>query len=250
MATYQLGTYLENFLESVAGLPQDLRRNFALMADLDSRSQEATEKIKRLQTNYLNGIRRMHREGRKEPPEATLDEIRTLYKTCLEFSDEKIALAVQTYRIIDKYIQRLDGDLKKFEAELSEAQQAQLKAGLEASGQFPTPDDSKKSRKRKQMSGSLNVDEIEVAKNDKKGKGVGGRTKEKLRPHSVDLDMPVDPNEPTYCICRRVSFGNMVGCDNPDCPIEWFHFECVGLTASPKGKWLCSECLEAKKKRS
>ena len=63
MATYQLGTYLENFLESVAGLPQDLRRNFALMADLDSRAQEATEKIKRLQNNYMNGMRRMHREG-------------------------------------------------------------------------------------------------------------------------------------------------------------------------------------------
>lgn len=32
----------------------------------------------------------------------------------------------------------------------------------------------------------------------------------------VDLDMPIDPNEPTYCICHRVSFGEMVGCDNPE----------------------------------
>jgi len=23
-------------------------------------------------------------------------------------------------------------------------------------------------------------------------------------------DMPIDPNEPTYCICKRVSFGEMV----------------------------------------
>ena len=119
----------------------------------------------------------------------------------MEFSDEKIALAVQTYRIIDKYIQRLDGDLKKFEAELSESQQAQLKAGLEASGQFNS-EETKKSRKRKQMSSStLELDDGR----DKKGKGVG-RTKEKPRPHAVDLDMPVDPNEPTYCFCRRVLF--------------------------------------------
>lgn len=41
-----------------------------------------------------------------------------------------------------------------------------------------------------------------------------------------------DPNEPVYCNCRQISFGEMVGCDNPECPIEWFHFECVGLTAS------------------
>ncbi len=30
------------------------------------------------------------------------------------------------------------------------------------------------------------------------------------------LDMPVDPNEPTYCLCHQVSFGEMIGCDNAD----------------------------------
>ena len=64
----------------------------------------------------------------------------------------------------------------------------------------------------------------------------------------ADADMPIHPDEPTYCICNRVSFGEMIGCDNPDCPIEWFHFECVGLTASPKGKkWYCPICTEAAK---
>lgn len=24
----------------------------------------------------------------------------------------------------------------------------------------------------------------------------------------------------------------MIGCENEDCPIEWFHFECVGLHPS------------------
>ena len=43
-------------------------------------------------------------------------------------------------------------------------------------------------------------------------------------------DAPIDPNEPVYCICQRVAFGGMVGCDNDDCELEWFHFPCVGLT--------------------
>ena len=30
------------------------------------------------------------------------------------------------------------------------------------------------------------------------------------------LDMPVDPNEPTYCLCHQVSYGEMIGCDNAD----------------------------------
>ncbi|KAN0014942.1 hypothetical protein ACTFIU_001263 [Dictyostelium citrinum] len=58
-----------------------------------------------------------------------------------------------------------------------------------------------------------------------------------------DLDLAIDPNEPTYCFCNRVSFGEMVGCENPDCKIEWFHFECVGLTSTPKGKWYCPDHL-------
>ncbi|XP_025721168.1 uncharacterized protein [Callorhinus ursinus] len=59
-----------------------------------------------------------------------------------------------------------------------------------------------------------------------------------LSVHPSDvLDMPVDPNEPTYCLCHQVSYGEMIGCDNPDCPIEWFHFACVDLTTKPKGKW-------------
>lgn len=57
----------------------------------------------------------------------------------------------------------------------------------------------------------------------------------------------LDPTEPVYCYCRRVSFGEMVACDNPDCPVEWFHFGCVGITQHPKGKWYCRDCEELRK---
>jgi len=52
----------------------------------------------------------------------------------------------------------------------------------------------------------------------------------------------VDPNEPLYCICQRISYGHMVGCDNEDCKNEWFHLECVGLLVNPVGTWLCPDC--------
>ena len=53
-----------------------------------------------------------------------------------------------------------------------------------------------------------------------------------------------NPNEPIYCICKRVSYGEMIGCDNENCSIEWFHFECVNVvTKPPKGKWYCPHCL-------
>ena len=63
------------------------------------------------------------------------------------------------------------------------------------------------------------------------------------------LDMPVDPNEPVYCLCHQVSYGEMIGCDNQDCPIEWFHFGCMDLTTKPKGKWYCPKCAPSFKKK-
>lgn len=68
----------------------------------------------------------------------------------------------------------------------------------------------------------------------------------------IDSDNPewtYDPNEPRYCICNQISYGEMVACDNSDCPVEWFHYPCVGVTASPKGKWYCPQCTSSMKRR-
>lgn len=47
-----------------------------------------------------------------------------------------------------------------------------------------------------------------------------------------------------YCFCQRISFGEMVGCENDKCPNEWFHLPCVGLKEAPKDQdvWYCPEC--------
>ncbi|XP_044724201.1 PHD-finger domain-containing protein [Hirsutella rhossiliensis] len=60
-----------------------------------------------------------------------------------------------------------------------------------------------------------------------------------------DEGNPIDPNEPRYCLCNRVSFGTMIQCDNMDnCKQEWFHLECVGLSDIPARttKWYCPDC--------
>jgi len=61
-------------------------------------------------------------------------------------------------------------------------------------------------------------------------------------PTALYEENPADPDEPTYCSCNQISFGEMIGCDNNSCPIEWFHFKCVQLVTKPKGKWFCPQC--------
>ncbi|CAR24511.1 Inhibitor of growth protein 3 [Lachancea thermotolerans] len=54
---------------------------------------------------------------------------------------------------------------------------------------------------------------------------------------------PSQPEEPRYCVCRDVSYGAMIACDNKRCPTEWFHYGCVGLLHAPKPnkKWYCCD---------
>ncbi|CZT45007.1 related to p33ING1b (ING1) protein [Rhynchosporium secalis] len=66
-----------------------------------------------------------------------------------------------------------------------------------------------------------------------------------------DEDVPIGDDEPTYCYCNNVSYGEMVGCDSDTCEREWFHLECVGLKVAPvgKAKWYCDDCKEKLKQK-
>ncbi|TVY87537.1 Transcriptional regulatory protein [Lachnellula willkommii] len=64
-----------------------------------------------------------------------------------------------------------------------------------------------------------------------------------------DEDEEIGADEPLYCYCNGVSYGEMVACDADDCEKEWFHLECVGLKVAPRGnaKWYCNDCKEKMK---
>lgn len=66
------------------------------------------------------------------------------------------------------------------------------------------------------------------------------------RPGDEEMDEDdedeINEDSKVYCTCRSISHGDMVACDNDNCPYEWFHWKCVGLTREPVGTWYCDEC--------
>ncbi|RLN90705.1 hypothetical protein BBJ28_00012957 [Nothophytophthora sp. Chile5] len=290
-------------------LPSEIKRNFDLMRELDKTSYPLLEELKNSQKTYLVGARqkvmaRCADKTRAEPSEqelrqlvATDEALQSLQETharVVQKLDEKIAIAAQSYDIVDHHIRRLDRDLESYAAL------------LKANGEYT--DDSKPLRKKQKLAASANTaagaagtghqvhhhnvvptqshvhqharSKYATAAATGSGASGGLTTKEKAaltpsglakatssttggsgRKRSVaevvleapvvvatgptllaPEDLPIDPNEPIYCSCRRVSFGQMVGCDNDDCKYEWFHFGCVGLTDQPAGKWYCQDC--------
>ena len=63
---------------------------------------------------------------------------------------------------------------------------------------------------------------------------------------NVNSSKPVsDGNQKLWCYCSRDDVdNNLIGCDNIDCKIQWFHLSCVNLTQDqvPDGNWYCFDC--------
>ncbi|CAL8465041.1 g4576 [Coccomyxa elongata] len=165
----------------------------------------------------------------------------------LHYSEEKIGLAQQIYDYVDQRIRRLDKDLKAFETDIAkERARLGIPEGETATGMLPQADEPVGSGR-----GGRGTRGGRRGGRGRRGGlhalGRGGLTQGPGLPPLEAADAgaggsTLDPTEPVYCYCRRVSFGEMVACDNPDCPVEWFHFECVGMDAQPKGKWYCRDC--------
>ena len=241
--------YLESFFESIENLPKELQRNFSLMRDLDQRTQDIMKEAEQCTKEYKRTVASLSKEGRKEK----ICKIEELHQKAKEYSDDKVQLAMQLYEMIDKHIRRLDTDLTRFEQELQLKESTQRRASVasmdgQSSGQ--------QSRARKRSLGEASSGTSRRKKHhsitDESGfQSISSPSGSGLGSNGTDIpmDMPVDPNEPTYCLCHQVSFGEMIGCDNNDCPIEWFHFQCVGLSSKPKGKWYCPRCSQEKNKK-
>ncbi|PPR82173.1 hypothetical protein GOBAR_AA38541 [Gossypium barbadense] len=201
-------SFIDEFQADLEALPNILQKRYALMRDLDKSLQEIVRQNEQRCEQEIEDIKRGVRAENIRFSDEALDE----QKHGIRIADEKVALAIQTYDLVDSHIQQLDQYLKMSDDELRRERENAATASP-----VPSPNSTTKFGRSNES-------------------GRGGH-------------LPVDPNEPTYCLCNQVSYGEMVACDNPNCKIEWFHFGCVGLKEQPRGKWYCPDCAALKNRR-
>ncbi|KAL5996695.1 hypothetical protein ACLOJK_007614 [Asimina triloba] len=225
-------------------LPSMLQRYYAVMRDLDSSLQgivrfDVAVNIAAVQRQNehrceqeIEDIKKGIQSGNITPNTSHFrfsDEALDEQKHCIQIADEKVALAVRAYDmsptfssidlllciteealfkiLVDAHIQQLDDYMRKFDDELRRAE-------------------------KKDVTSSAGVASLNLDNNTRSGRASesskAGRKKTRAvaaaaaavadpPPNpSMELDLPVDPNEPTYCFCEQVSYGEMVACDNPD----------------------------------
>ncbi|XP_022358720.1 inhibitor of growth protein 1 isoform X4 [Enhydra lutris kenyoni] len=174
-----------------------------------------------------------------------------------ELGDEKIQIVSQMVELVENRTRQVDSHVELFEAhqEVNDATGHSGKAGQDKSKSETITQAEKTNNKRSRRqrnnenreNAANNHDHDDITSGTPKEKKAKAskkkkRSKAKAEREASPADLPIDPNEPTYCLCNQVSYGEMIGCDNDECPIEWFHFSCVGLNHKPKGKWYCPKC--------
>ena len=69
----------------------------------------------------------------------------------------------------------------------------------------------------------------------------------KARIEELLSSSPKADSSEKFCYCRGNEEGEMIGCDNTECTIEWFHTKCLRINNVLRGKWYCPECRKLPK---
>ncbi|KAG1051786.1 hypothetical protein G6F46_004426 [Rhizopus delemar] len=240
--------YIDDYLDVIEALQLDLQKNFTLLKEMDGYAQESVMSTAQMAIELIDNIDSFEADVRFEKLQHLVDLLTETSKR----TSEKAALAKVTFEAVERHCNRLDADLVKFE-ETNTTGNIHIVS-------LPGLTPSSKSLVSR-LSSSKDAFDQEIEKRDlvakkrrkedvrlKPANGSSNKTKtwprrKNTKLKSSDTDMSIDPNEPLYCYCQQVSFGEMVACDNADCEIEWFHIACVDLKTVPKGKWYCDNFI-------
>ncbi|CAH02897.1 histone acetyltransferase YNG2 [Kluyveromyces lactis] len=265
---------LEQATQDVANLKSEFHHIMDEMQVADKTLVSSREQY--LREDYvLHKLVKQHGSLTKDPKEGSITEtVEKEMKRCGDLQQQKCILANTALYLVTKHLSKIkaniesleeDGLLAPLDDELSDkkAGSVDLGAGIAGLGNGTAGSGSSSGRKRPASSSSAN------GKGQKRKQQKKERSRSHQRAGTVSRD--VSPNagigrDPTfdalaynddlfkmnqggeeddkqlYCFCQRVSYGEMVACDGPNCKYEWFHYSCVNLTEPPKGQWYCPEC--------
>jgi len=263
---------LENYLDVLKPLPNDLFRNAAWIKALDRKSEDIKDDLYNIQATLIGTAN--DGEAAKVSPN-DLKEIRTKQTDTYNLCQEKLQLAEQAKEIIMGFKDRLEEEIQRLEQEMGPEGIAQAEAAEEGQQQRPGEKKVQPDKKRQRASydatsmatGSTGENEgddldeefefgdgeTEMEGIGSMGIGIGGSSQTVVAPPASSYPPPYPKvnkqGEQLFCLCRQVSYGQMIGCDNELCQYEWFHFHCVGIKVQLKGneKWYCAVCAAERK---
>jgi hypothetical protein len=110
---------------------------------------------------------------------------------------------------------------------------------VEAAAEAPPP--AKSTRRQSKLAAPSTADAEEDEDEDEDEPAPGDKPKPKAKSGAKKQE-----KQEIWCTCRLPDDGSfMIGCENDDCPIQWYHGRCVNIhQALPDGTdWYCALCM-------
>lgn len=268
--------YVEEYLDLVESLPFDLQRSVSLMKEIDAKYQDVLQELDDAYERYRRESDPQQRRRLQLAIQRALIRSQELGDEKIQIAGQMVELVENRTRQVDWHSELLHTTQETPESHITAPTSMTTPAASMISPTCATITPGKAGHHDKRRdevvpsSGSVDKSGGKRSRRQKNGEnresyggldhseeaGMGAsrekraktsakkkkRSKGKSEREVSPPDLPIDPDEPTYCLCEQVSYGEMIGCDNDECPIEWFHFSCVGLHHKPKGKWFCPKC--------
>lgn len=250
-----MAAYLQRFVESTAQMPSELPRVLSQIRELDVEHAALDSAARTALTDHIQKAAKQAtntaaQRSRRAPRAAHVSAIQSVkmsealtekWRRMQEICELKVALSKQLYDFVDQNICSVDKEMKAFDKELAKSrQQLSLPRGNPVSDRYVTAVDSTNDRQNLKRKRGTRDSAVQGSRDSSPALGLPGA--------DICPEGPAPASEePTYCYCQRVSFGDMIACDNDSCTIEWFHLACAGLPPGfqPKGNWYCKECTAA-----
>lgn len=240
---------LNDFADAIEALPSDLVRNFTLLREVDS-------KTVLLQTELISEIKQFlailpFPYSQRGAAQEKLRRIKELIVQGFAYSDEKVSVASTAADVVLKHMIRLDRDFTMLESEIPAyvregSPPAQITTTVAAIRNAPKRVEASTPKKTAAHRAANGTALREETATPQPVISRHGRQSKPRRRSMSPVPLPrlavQNEDEPTYCYCNQVSYGEMVACDGVDCEREWFHLACVNLSAPPKGSWFCDAC--------
>ncbi|CEP11130.1 hypothetical protein [Parasitella parasitica] len=295
------GRYLQEYIQSLENLPSEIQYHWAEIRDRYDQAKAPERRIKAGQ----HDLTKIHRQWFTQEFEkkekllkhqpAIIQRIQNDYSKLEDLANERISLAEEALKLVDRHLLRLQRDLDKHDQEHPEyapepsipTRSYTIPHGrknilTETDDTLPEDEavnneDDEGEEDEYMVQDDGQDEEKEEEESEKEEEQSRPVVEEKIDPKpttvvhtppvKMDPDIQAiiianrnqkrkkkearesDKDEPLYCFCQQVSYGEMVACDGENCPYEWFHMDCVGLDEPPKGAWYCSDCTAEIRKR-
>ncbi|KAH9855072.1 hypothetical protein C2E23DRAFT_867148 [Lenzites betulinus] len=269
------------YLSSLENLPNETQHILAEIKERDSKTQELTDEIRKETQKYFRHSSKNAGQALPGKDAAIPDTVRALYARVDALAAEKVVLSERLVRTLERALARLDHDVRRIlklqgddpglpatqhflgsvdstvqsiqanlrtAAAVIEAPSASISTGGPPPQKSESPPRSRhrvyhhhksglargahprhspmRSRRAHRASAGLDEDD-----------GEGDEEMEEAAEDGADAE-----DQELYCYCQKLSYGEMIACDNDGCRYQWFHLSCVNLKPPLPENWYCEEC--------